>query len=109
MYVCVVVKCLVRLLSVFVVFKVMTVMQQSKFNYSIVVQFNLSHAGSSYHYVVCDGEKEVNTFYCPREILLFSFCLWSFCENYFFFSFWHGLFEDLSIRNLVTKVVGFLV
>lgn len=80
-------------------------MQQSKFNYSIVVQFNLSHAGSSYHYVVCDGEKEVNTFYCPREILLFSFCLWSFCENYFLFL-WHGLFEDLSIRNSVTKGGG---
>ena len=96
-------------LSVFVVFQVLTVMQQSKFNYSFVVQFNLSHAGSSYHYVVCDGEKEVNTFYCPREILLFSFCLWSFCENYFLFSFGTVSLRTSQSGIQLPKVVGFLV
>ena len=80
-------------------------MQQSKFNYSFVVQFNLSHAGSSYHYVVCDGEKEVNTSYCPREIYYFLFVCGVFVKI-ISFSFWHGLFEDLSIRNSVTKGGG---
>ena len=99
-------KMLCTSLSIFVVFTYWQSCNSPNLTTALLFNFNLSHAGSSYHYVVCDGEKEVNTFYCPREILLFSFCLWSFFVKIISFSFWHGLFEDLSIRNSVTKGGG---